>query len=83
MSPDLALCLTLISSHYPCLEQIFMVTNVFEPLQFYCMYIFIAFQLANSVEPIQTPHSSAFEQGRNYLHIGLPVFKVPVTLSRF
>ena len=37
MPPDLALCLTLISSKYPCLEHIFMVPKVFEPLKFHCM----------------------------------------------
>ena len=31
--------LTLISSNYPCLEHIFMVPEVFEPLKFYCSYI--------------------------------------------
>ena len=36
MSPDLALWLTLISSNYPCLEHIYMVPKVFEPLKFYC-----------------------------------------------
>ena len=37
MPPDLVLWLTLISSNYPCLEHIFMVPKVFEPLKFYCM----------------------------------------------
>ena len=37
MSPDLALWLTLISSNFPCLEHIFMVPKVFEPLKFYCI----------------------------------------------
>ena len=36
MPPDLALRLTLISSNHPCLEQIFMVPKVYEPLKFYC-----------------------------------------------
>ena len=34
MPPDLALSSTLISSNYPCLEVIFMVPKVFEPLKF-------------------------------------------------
>ena len=34
LPPDLALGLTLISSNYPCLELIFMVPKVFEPLKF-------------------------------------------------
>ena len=37
MPSDLALKLTLISSNYPCLEHIFMVPKVFEPLKFYCI----------------------------------------------
>ena len=36
MPPDLALLSTLISSNYPCLELIFMVLKVFEPLKFDC-----------------------------------------------
>ena len=32
--PDLALLSTLIGSNYPCLELIFMVPEVFEPLKF-------------------------------------------------
>ena len=34
MRPDLALLSTLIGSNYPCLELIFMVPKVFEPLKF-------------------------------------------------
>ena len=34
--PDLALWFTLVSSNYPCLEHIFMIPKVFEPLKFYC-----------------------------------------------
>ena len=37
MPLDLALWLPLISSNYPCLEYIFMVRKVFEPLKFYCI----------------------------------------------
>ena len=33
----LVLCLTLISSNYPCLEHIFIVPKVFEPLKFDCI----------------------------------------------
>ena len=36
MPPDLALSSTLIGSNYPCLELIFMVPKVFEPLKFDC-----------------------------------------------
>ena len=37
MPPDLALLSALIGSNYPCLELIFMVPNVFEPLKFDCI----------------------------------------------
>ena len=37
LAPDLALSSTLIGSNYPCLELIFMVPKVFEPLKFYCI----------------------------------------------
>ena len=36
MPPDLPLLLTLIGSNYPCLELIFMVPKVLEPLKFDC-----------------------------------------------
>ena len=37
MPPDLVLLSTLIGSNYPCLELIFMVPKVFEPLKFDCI----------------------------------------------
>ena len=37
LPPDLALSSTLIGSNYPCLELIFMVPKVFEPLKFDCI----------------------------------------------
>ena len=37
---DLALRLTLTSSNYPCIEHVFMVPQVFEPLKFYCNCLF-------------------------------------------
>ena len=37
MPPDLALLSTLIGSNYPCLELIFMIPKVFEPMKFDCM----------------------------------------------
>ena len=37
MPPDLELLLTIISSNYPGLKLIFMVTKVFEPLKFDCI----------------------------------------------
>ena len=36
MPPDLALSSTLNGSNYPCLELIFLVPKVFEPLKFDC-----------------------------------------------
>ena len=42
MPHDLALSSTLIGSNYPCLELIFMVPNVFEPLKFDCIIVIIA-----------------------------------------
>ena len=38
MPLDLELWLALIRSNYPCLEYIFMVPKVFEPLKLYCIY---------------------------------------------
>ena len=35
MPSILALCLTIISSKYPCLEDLFMIPKMFEPLKFY------------------------------------------------
>ena len=40
MTPDLALSSTIIGSNFPCLELIYMVPKVFEPLKFDCI-IFI------------------------------------------
>ena len=37
MLPDLVLLSTLTGSNYPCLELIFMVPKVFEPLKFDCI----------------------------------------------
>ena len=37
MPPDLVLLSTLIGSNYPCLELIFMVPKLFEPLKFDCI----------------------------------------------
>ena len=37
LAPDLALLSTLIGSNYLCLELIFVVPNVFEPLKFDCI----------------------------------------------
>ena len=39
---DLVLMSTLTGSNYPCLELIFMVPKVFEPLKLVCTYILIA-----------------------------------------
>ena len=62
MPPDLALLSTLIGSNYPCLELIFMVPKVFEPLKFDCIHHIGCTELGdsdclqsespNSVQPI-------------------------------
>ena len=41
MPPDLEQCVTLNSSNYPCLERIFIVPKVFEPLKFYCILMIL------------------------------------------
>ena len=43
MPPDLALLSTLNGSTYPCLKLIFMVTKVFEPLKFDCIWNLYAY----------------------------------------
>ena len=45
MPPDLALWLTLISSNYPCLEDIFMVLKVFELLKLGSIYAYYMMQI--------------------------------------
>ena len=54
MPPDLALSSTLIGSNYPCLELIFMVPKVFEPLKFDCILDFdkTADEVQSDVDPI-------------------------------
>ena len=39
MLPDLALLSTLIGLNHPCLELIYLVSKVFEPLKFDCIYL--------------------------------------------
>ena len=45
MPPDLAQWVTLISKNHPCLEHIFMVPKVFEPVKFYCIGYFSGVQI--------------------------------------
>ena len=45
MPPDLARGFTIISSKCPCLEHIFMVPKVFDPLKFYCIHCNFPFSL--------------------------------------
>ena len=54
MPPDLALLSTLIGSNYPCLELIFMVPKVFEPLKFDCKWFDFKFLMltVNSFGPV-------------------------------
>ena len=49
MPPDLALLSNLTGSNYPCLELILMAQKVFEPLKFYCMYIYIIYLMMKEV----------------------------------
>ena len=50
MSPGLALSSTLIGSNYPCLEHIFMVPKVFEPLKFDCIFLHELLHCTNVAE---------------------------------
>ena len=52
MRPDLALLPTLIGSNYSCLELIFMVPKVFEPLKFDCIWLVLCvfFSLSLSIQ---------------------------------
>ena len=54
----LALLSTLIGSNNPCLELIFMVPKVFEPLKFYCI-LCILFTLQRSLSELMTKLSQA------------------------
>ena len=70
MPPDLALLLTHISSNYPCLEPVFMVPKVFEPLKFCC--IILSFQSATKIfiifpQSCYQSHSSFRSNIRGYV----------------
>ena len=58
MSPDLALLSTLDGSNYPCLELIFMVPKVFEPLKFDCIYMekIIMFKTVSKSHAVSKSH---------------------------
>ena len=56
MPSDLALSSTLIGSNYPCLELIFMVPKVFEPLKFDCMSEILLQRTSNHKSSIHTEH---------------------------
>ena len=55
MTPDFPLLSTLIGSNYPCLELIFMVPKVFEPLKFDCKG-----QLGNNARVFVTPEECVY-----------------------
>ena len=57
MLPHMALCLTLTSSNYPCLEHSFMVPKVFGPLKFYCSN---TLQLAYFSQIFPTQHMTVY-----------------------
>ena len=56
MPPDPALSSTLIGSNYPCLELIFMVPKVFEPLKFDCSFYFVKHDDVLRVFLLELPH---------------------------
>ena len=60
--PDLALLSTLIGSNYPCLELIFMVSKVFEPLKFDCISVFVCVCMRACVSHKDVPPEA---QGNN------------------
>ena len=47
MPPVLALCLIFIRSNYHCLEHLFTVPKVFEPLKFHYIYMYDTFYIPN------------------------------------
>ena len=55
MRPDLALLSTLIGSNYPCLELIFMVPKVFEPLKFDCILLLTRLHLLSLSYTLTVP----------------------------
>ena len=64
MPPDVALLSALIGSNYPCLELIFMVPKVFEPLKFdcnICSYGKKFWGLKNKLEIAMVNEPSMFE----------------------
>ena len=54
----LALLLTFISSDYPCLEHLFMVSNVFEPLNFGCTLVLLLVTSASASKPAHIQRNS-------------------------
>ena len=55
MPPDLALLSTLNGTNYPCLELIFMVLKVFEPLKFDCMICPPVREVIHSIKLVYRP----------------------------
>ena len=77
MPPDLALWLTLISSNYPCLELIFMVPKVFEPLKFDCIMAGVGmfnYAVDKIIKPKQTSYKEQSALGPKYFAV-LCVFR--------
>ena len=56
MPPDLTLLSTLTGLNCPCLEQIFMVPKVFEPLKFYCIFLVLEIALVDGGNEIIHTH---------------------------
>ena len=57
LPPELALLSTLIGSNYPCLELIFMVPKVFEPLKFDCNML-VGWLVVRVLRPFETVFQS-------------------------
>ena len=67
MPSELALWLTLISSNYPCLQHIFMIPKVLEPLKFYPACTLNKCQTSGAVFPSR--HKGACVRARYYITI--------------
>ena len=72
MPPDLALLSTLTGSNFPCLELIFIVPKVFEPLKFNSIIVSDPTEKEVVEEPIVDPkHKKRKKAGNRRLKLGL------------
>ena len=74
MPPDLALLSTFIGSNYPCLELIFMVPKVFEPLKFdyiwHCMFYVKVLMMMNYLQADKEKRESKTKYYNTFLTNG-------------